>query len=380
VPGPAAGSLRRLYAVTFASFAVVGLYLAALQRYVTTDLGGGEAAVGVAIGSFGLSALLFRPFLGRGVDRRGRRPFLLGACLLLAAVSLGFVVVGSVAAVVALRLVQGAAQAAVYVTVASMVVDLAPPERRGAAVARFSLFLYAGLGLGPPLAEWLIPRLGFDATWLAAVVLHLLALAAASQVAETADLPDPASTRPPFQLLHPAALRPGIVLLFPAVGYASIVGFATLYADAIGMGTASGALYTAFAATIIIVRLGSGDLADRFGVVTVTWPGILSAGAGLAVLALTSGIVAAFAGVVLFGIGFALIFPALLSLAVGRGDPRQRGEVVGSFTAFADLGIGGGAYLIGAIVAAFGFDVAFGVAAAGCVLSAIGLRGLGARS
>jgi MFS family permease len=380
VPADTAGHLRRIYAVTFASFTVVGMFLAGLQRFVTVELGQGEAAVGVAIGSFAVSALILRPLIGRGVDRRGRRPFLLGACLVLALVAAGFVAAGSVVVVVGLRAVQGAAQAAIYVTAASMVVDLAPPERRGSAVARFSLFLYAGLGLGPPLAEALFPRFGADATWLTAAALHVIALVVAWGIPETAELGAPAQARPRLQLLHPAALGPGVVLLFPAVGYASIVGFASLYADEIGMGAASGTLYTAFAATIIAVRLIAGDLADRFGPQAVTWPGIAASATGLGVLAATSSVVPAFAGVVLFGLGFALIFPALLSLAVAGVPPRQRGEVVGSFTAFADLGIGGGAYLVGALVAAYGFTEAFGAAAAGCLLSALALRRLGARA
>ncbi len=376
---PSTARLGTLYLVTLASFVVVGMFLTALQRFVTDALGGGAAAVGVAIGSFAVSALLLRPFIGRAVDARGRRPLLLASLVLLTAVAVGFTLADRLAVVVALRGIQGVAQAGVYVTVAAMVVDLAPENRRGGAFSRFSLFLYAGLGLGPPLAELLIPRVGFTVMWLTAAALHLIALAAAWTLPETGERPQAASPRPRFQLLHPAAVGPGLVLLFPAIGYASVVGFATLYADAIGMGTTSGALYTAFAATVIIVRLGAGDLADRFGPVAIAWPGVVSCGVGLAVLSSTATVLPSFVGVVLFAAGFALIFPALLSLTVQHVASSQRGEVLGSFTAFADLGMGGGAYLIGFLVATFGFDTAFGTAAAGCLLSALALARLGRR-
>jgi MFS family permease len=366
--------LRLLYAITLACFTVFGMFLAALQRYVTVGLGGDEGLVGVAVGSFAVSALVLRPVIGRAVDRRGRRPLLLGSLGILSVVAAGFLLAATPALVVALRVAQGVGQAGLYVTVASMVVDLAPPDRRATAVSRFSLFLYAGLGIGPPLAELLIARSGFATTWLVAAAWSAAALAAAWLLPETGG--GPAERAVPVgrtRLLHPAALAPGLVLLFPAIGYAAIVGFASLYADAIGLGAASGALYTAFAVTVIAVRIAAADVADRFGSVRVAWPGLGAAAAGLTTLALSSGVVGAFAGVIAFGLGFALLFPALLTLAVAGIPVRQRGSVVGSFTAFADLGIGGGAYVMGLLVAGPGFAAAFGAAAAGCVLSAVAL-------
>ncbi|MBW3602929.1 MAG: hypothetical protein KY434_09575 [Actinobacteria bacterium] len=95
-PGEAAptttstGQLRLVYGITLAYFTTFGLFLAALQRFVTEELGLGEGAVGVAVGSFAVSALLVRPLIGRQIDRRGRRALLLGALGLHLAVALAF--------------------------------------------------------------------------------------------------------------------------------------------------------------------------------------------------------------------------------------------------------------------------------------------------
>ena len=64
-----------------------------------------------------------------------------------------------------------------------------------------------------------------------------------------------------------------------------------------------------------------------------------------------------------FGAGFALIFPALMAMAVDRVGEDERGEVLGSFTAFFDLGVGLGAPLAGLAAALGGYPAAFGVAA-----------------
>jgi hypothetical protein len=155
--------LRVLYAVTLAYFTVAGIFLAALQRFMVEALGGTETAVGVAVGSFAVSAVLLRPTVGRAIDVRGRRPLLLGSLAVLTISSAGFLFATTPAAVILLRLLQGVAGAGFYTTGAAMVVDLVPPHRRAPGIARFSLVVYGWLDLGPAVAEEVATAFGFNA-------------------------------------------------------------------------------------------------------------------------------------------------------------------------------------------------------------------------
>ncbi len=380
--GRSASGLRLLYAATLCNFTAFGAYFAAIQLYVEDDLGASRSSVGLAVGAFSLSALLVRPFIGRGIDARGRRPFLLAALALLALTSLGFLVAGSVPAVVGLRLLQGVAGGTFYTTAAAVATDLAPVERRASAIARFSLFLYGGFALGPVGAEWIIGAAGFAPVWLAAAALGatgvvcvaLLPETGAHSIAVRAEL-GPARPR----LLHPAAVGPGLVLLTTGMGYASITGFSSLYGRSIGLDD-PGLLYATFAVTIIGVRLVAGRLADSIGRVAVALPGLALAALGLGVLALVQEPAFAYVGVAAFGVGFALIFPALMAFTVDRVPDHERGEALGSFTAFMDVGTGLGAYLIGTIADRFGFGWAYGTPALLCVAGAGLLVSLAARS
>lgn len=348
------------------------MYFAAIQLFVEDELAGSKSSVGLAVGAFSLSALLVRPVVGRGIDVRGRKPFLLGALLLLALSSLGYLLAGNVAAVVFLRLLQGVAGGVFYTTAAAVATDLAPEGRRASAIARFSLFLYGGFAAGPALAEAVISRAGFAPVWLTAaglgatgaVLVRLLPESGEHAVAARAAI-GPAARR----LLHPAAILPGLVLMTTGMGYASVTGFSSLYARHVGLGS-SGALYAVFAATVIGVRLVSGTLADRFGPIAIAFPGLLCAATGLGTLAVVQRPAAAMVGVGLFGAGFALIFPALMAFTVDRVEAHERGEALGSFTAFMDIGQGGGAYLIGAIADRSGFGAAYGTPAVLCLAGA----------
>ena len=69
-----------------------------------------------------------------------------------------------------------------------------------------------------------------------------------------------------------------------------------------------------------------------------------------------------------FGAGFALVFPSLMAFTVDRVDDHERGEMLGSFTAFMDIGAGGGGFIVGLIADRAGFRWAYGVPAVLCLL------------
>jgi MFS family permease len=363
--------LPLLYAATFANFCAFGMYFTAIQLFVEDELGGSKSQVGLAIGAFSLTAVLVRPSIGRGVDVRGRRPYLLGALALLTVSSLGFFAAHNITTVVVLRLAQGIAGATYYTTAASMATDLAPLRRRATAIATFSLFLYGGFATGPAIAGVLIDAGGFGWAWGTTAALGAAGLVCARFLPETRGLAgDPEEApRVTRRGLHPAAIGPGVVLMTTGMGYASVTGFSELYARHIGMGSA-GALYATFAVTVIGVRLVSGRLADTHGRIAVALPGLLVAAAGLALLSTVQVPAAAFPGVAAFGAGFALIFPALMAFTVDRVGDHERGEALGSFTAFMDVGIGGGGYLVGFVADQAGFAAAYGTPAVLCLLGA----------
>jgi MFS family permease len=380
------GQLRLLYAATLAEFTVMGLFLAAIPLYVTEELDGSKSAAGLSVGAFAISAVLLRPAIGRGIDGKGRRPFLVGALVLLAASSPLFLIARSVPAVIALRLAQGIVGACFYTTAAAVTTDLSGPEQRASSIARFSLFLYAGFAIGPTLAESSISGAGFWLTWTIASGLAILGLAAVALLPETGGTAIAARAEMVEagthvrRLIHRAAIGPGLVLAASAVGYSSITAFSPLYARHIGMSSSS-TLYVTFSVTIIAVRVASLRALDSRGHTSIALPGLAIGTAGLASLAVFQTPTAAYLGVAGFGFGFALIFPTLMAFTVDRVPDHERGEALGSFTAFMDIGTGVGGYLVGRVADDLGFGWAYGVPAILCfgglvLLGFIARRGL----
>ena len=136
-----------------AYFTSVGVAVLLLPRWSTGPVGSDEAGAGLAFGAFAITALVCRPYAGRLADRHGRRWLMIFGAALCAVGMAALPFATSLAAVVAIRLVQGVAEAAFFVGGFALLADLAPAERLGEAISYNSLGLYLGFALGPPWAS-----------------------------------------------------------------------------------------------------------------------------------------------------------------------------------------------------------------------------------
>ena len=151
-----------------AYFAAAGLTIPITPLFAEGPLGANELWVGITVGAFSLSTILLRPWAGRAVDRRGRRPLLIGGALLCAVTLAAHALTTTLPVLIALRLVLGVAEAFFFVAAFAALADLAPPGRAGEALSFNSLALYLGIALGPVLGEAMLDLGGFAAAWLAA--------------------------------------------------------------------------------------------------------------------------------------------------------------------------------------------------------------------
>ncbi len=355
------GAFGILWAATLAYFIADGLTLPTAPRFAAGPLGADSLGVGLAIGSFSVTALLLRPWTGRLSDRYGRRPMMLiGSAALTAALLLHLVSVTLPIFVVA-RLLMGAAEAFVFVAAFAAAADLSPDDRRGEALSYFSLALYLGIGIGPPIGETILHVAGFNAVWVVAAGVALLSGLLALGVPDTrgSDVQDAT----PFRLFHPRAVLPGLVLMAGAWGMAGWFAFVSLYALHLGLDGAAPYL-SVYAAVVIGLRLLGAKAPDRIGARRLSGLAMVVGAVGLTVMGLWTDPTGLLIGTVIYGSGVAFMFPALGLLVVSAVPASERGAALGTFTVFLDLAFGLGPVTIGAVVATRGYGEAFLVGAA----------------
>ena len=365
---PAVGEHRRsllspgfvlVTAATLFYFIALGALLPTLPVYVEDELGGGSVAVGVTVGVFAVSAALLRPLAGRLGDTRGRRILVIGGSLVMGVSVLAYTLVDSIAALVALRLLTGAGEAAMWVGAATAIQDMAPDDRRGEAASYFSVALYAGLAFGPLVGEGLRDSAGFHAVWIFAGCCGLVACALGFGTPR-----DVRREPQPFRLLHPAALGPGAILLLGMLPFIGFATFIALYGPTVGFADVA-PLLLVYGVLVLVIRVVGAKLPDQLGWTRASSTALSVLAVGGLLLGLWSGTAGVWLAVVALAIGMSLLFPALFSATVAAVPESERGQAVGTFSLSFDLASGLGPAVLGVVVALADYRAAFVVAGIG---------------
>lgn len=339
----------------FVYFTAVGAQIPAAPRYIEQELQGGGLQVGIGVGAFAVSAVVLRPWIGRLGDTHGRRVLVVGGAVVAGISVVLYPLATSLPVFVLLRLATGAGEAAFFTAVITVSQDLAPDDRRGEAASYFSVCLYGGLAVGPPLAERLLSATDFTTVFVVFGLCCLVAAALGVWVPRGI-VTEPESTTtttaakaPSWGLLYVPALWPGIVLALGVVPLIALASFLPLYADEVGFGDA-GTVLAAYAGVILLVRILGARLPDVLGWWRASTGALVGGAGGIMLIGLWGSAAAVWLGTLTMAAGLSLLFPALLSALVGATPASERNQAVATFMMFFDVAQGVGAALVGAVV------------------------------
>lgn len=365
--------LGLLWGGAFAFFLSFFLLLSALPLYAR-GLGASDAAIGVIMGCFAVTAMLLRPWTGWAADRYGRRPFMLAGAAVFFVSSLAYGAAAGAVGLVLVRLLHGAGMGLYPTAASAMVADLAPPHRRGEFLGIFGAAGSLAMGLGPITGIVLVERVGFGLLFAVsgAVALAGLGLTAVAQETLTTGGTQPFNVS---TAVSRSALVPSLVLFFLMLPYGAQVTFVPLHAH--DQGINPGVFFLVYAAVLTVARGPAGRLSDRVGRAPVAATGLALAAAALVILALGEGLIGLALAGALYGLAFGAAQPALMAWCVDGAAPGDRGRAMGTFFTALELGIALGAMSSGLAVARWGAPAMFlanaAVALAGAAL-ALGAR------
>lgn len=368
-PQPATPPLAMVAAVCGAvasGFLAIGIAVPVLPRYIHGPLGAGDAAVGVVMGAFALSAVVSRFVAGRLADARGRRLVILVGLLLIAASGAIYIVPAGVPGLVLARIVLGTGEGWIITAGATWIFDLAPADRRGQAIGLLAAAPWVGLGLGPVIGEVVLAAASYTAAFAVAAAVPLAGVALVASLPECRRADGRHAASPPrTSLLPPGTWLPGVALGLSNVAYATMMAFLVLHLEARGISHA-GLIFAVLALSVVVGRLAAGRLPDRVGPERMAVGALAIEAAGVAVIALAHDPVVGLVGAVTTGLGMSFLFPSVALVVVDRVAPDRRGAGIGALTAFGDVGLGIGAPIAGLIAAGADYPTALWTVAA-CV-------------
>ena len=368
--------------IIFCAYLSVGMPLAAIPLQVHDRLGFGSLTVGIAIGIQSLATLATRQFAGAFCDRSGARfGVLVGAAvqvaggmiyLLSALPPLG--AYPSLGVLLAGRVILGLGESLVMTGSLAWGIGVVGAQNTGRVMVWVGIGLYAAIAAGGPigihLMAWPGAAGGFAAVSIATIISSILA---AAPIAFIPGVPPPGGERLSFLNVIGRVAPFGFGLALATVGFGAIAAFAALDFQDKGWGGA-GFVLTGFGFAYVLTRLTFGAWPDRFGGARVAAWSLLIEGIGQATLWLAPAPAAAFAGAILTGTGYALVFPSFGIEAVKRVPPSSRGAALGAYVAFFDLGFALAGPTTGLIAGAFGYPWVFAAGASAAIAAIVAAR------
>lgn len=325
-------------------------------------VGGGSSGAGLATGVFMLSTVLTQIQMPRLLNRFGYGAALAAGLLLLGLPAFLYAVAGGMTGVVVVTLARGVGFGIITVVFVALIVESAPPGRRGEALGLLGVAITVPTIFANSLGIWLSGRFGYEAAFVLGGLLPLLGLGAVFGIRRAAPSAREGGGDGFFAGLRRAPLR-RLTLLFCVSTMASgvTITFLPLAVPGTGLFSAAGALLVVGVVTTVS-RWWGGRFGDRHDARLLLAPGLIACAAGTTIM--PWGGLVMICGAAVFGAGFGLLQNATLVLIMQRASKSEYGLGSTLWNAAFDAGTGLGAFAFGFVVSALGFSWAFLLCAA----------------
>lgn len=359
------------------------LLMPVLPFYLVEIFNISTGSTGAILACYTVAALVIRPFSGYLLDSFQRKPLYLLAFGIFTLIFGGYVLCGTVAMFIALRIVHGLSFGTVTVAGNTIVIDIMPSSRRGEGLGYYGLANNIAMSLGPMTGLFMHDHYPFDSIFLCAMGFCVTGFICASLV-KTKRRPTVQRTAislDRFILLKGIPL--GIDLLLLSIPYGMTTTYVAMYAKNIGITGGTGLFFTCMAVGMAISRIFSGKQVDHGKITEVIHAAYyvvilcffsLFLCEGVAGHSIKGAEILLFSTAVLLGAGFGTMFPAFNTMFVNLGQHNQRGTATSTYLTSWDIGIGLGLVTGGIIGEVSSFSTAYLTGAVLAVVSLLGFR------
>jgi len=332
------------------------MILSPLPGYVKEHFHAGALTVSLFTTVFALSAIISRLFSAKALEKGKRNVILfLGLALALLA-TLGYLWSGTLALLLAMRIVFGIGFGMGSTTLPTMASGIVPVRRLGEGMGYFGLSTSIALSLGPVIGSMLLEKQGFPALVYATVIVIAVMFPLVYPLAKKVKAPGPAAVPKAFSAVPEkkgfpkALLLPSVLNLLMSVTYGGLLSFMNLFGKEAHLANAS--LFFLFnAAAVILIRPISGKIYDKKGHKALLIPAAACLIVGLWLLSYSTSTGFLALAALFYGLGFGTLQPTLQSWMLQLVPPQRQGMANSMYFNSLDFGVAVGALILGQIAA-----------------------------
>ncbi len=350
--------LVAIYAITFIAFTDTFALIPTIGPYAEA-LGATGLGMGLAVGAYSATDIIFNVVGGVMLDRTGRKRLAMLGFAMVSLAAFLYPLADDVTSLVAVRLFHGAGGGILIPAIYTLIGDLSRSGGRGRAMGRVGAVIGSVAVVVPGIAGAVRERSGFDPVFIGLGVVLLLGLViTAVSVRETLGTREREQARMVSirSLLGIHELQVACIGVFGfTAGFGSLAAFLSTRVEDMGYSPRlSGGMYTLLALVAAVLMLsrvaGRVDYQGPRRPVLVGLPSVI---AGLIVIGLAEGIGLISVGMVLFGIGFGIVYPAVSGATAAAAAAPGRGRAFGVFSVAYSIG-----FVVGPPLAGFLSDQA----------------------
>ena len=336
---------------TFSSMLGVGIILPILPLYAD-QLGATGIWIGVVIGGYSLSRVIFMPFIGRLSDRRGRKLFISTGLLISSLLSRAYILSNNIPQLIAIRLVHGAAAGMISPLTRAWVGDIAPRGEEGKWMGYFNAAFITGLATGPLLGGVITDYYSMDVAFAAMGGMSLMAfLATTFFLHESRQRKEKDQAELSFRKMSGSGLCRGL-FMYRTMFELTTSGFMAFFPIYCGIHlrlstTLIGVLLAVSFYLLSLLQILSGRIADRFDRRRLLIMGSLINIALLTMIPLASTFWYLLGLIIIRSIGGSIAIPAESALTIEEGRRFGMGSTMAALALGASLGAGFGPILSG---------------------------------
>ena len=352
--------LTRDFVITFlAQFAFTSVFyilIPTLPIYLSR-LGSTNAAIGMIIGGFSISALVVRPIIGRLLLKIPEKKLMVIGAIIFLFSSIAYLFGKPFWPLLAVRIAQGVGWACFFTASLTLVIRITPEANRGQSVSYFFLAFNGAFALAPSFGILIINSLNFPSLFLVCSGLSLCSLILTLQLEERPDHPleNPSLANQP--LLSREALPSAILAFMGNIIWGAVTAFFPLYALSHGA-TNPGFFFAVYASVLILSRLLGGRILDAYKREKIIFPCLFLFIIAMTILALSTTSAMFLLVAVIWGLGSSFFFPSIVAYAIDLA-PSSYGPAIGTYLALSDLGTSIGSVIMGIVLEWTNYQIMF---------------------
>ncbi len=353
--------LTRDFALVYAAyvvFAIANQSLLPAMPIFLSKFGSSAREIGILIGVFAISSLVFRLAAGRVLIKYSEKTVMMGGAVLSALTFFALIVFRPFWPIFVIRIFQGIAFAFLNTAAFTYSLNIIPPAYRARGIAYYMIAPNIATAIAAPLGIFLINQYSFTALFLFGAGMTLCAFCLPWNVKRLKDstivhqAPEKGN-----QLFDKTIVIPGFTGFLHTLIFGGITAFFPLYAIQCGV-TNPGHFFSASALAIIAGRLFGGNVLDSFNkekiIITLSSLSIVA----MVIIAVSKTLPMFVLAGVLQGVGVAFVNPAMMAYSF-EYTGSSSGTVVATFQALMDLGLAIGPLVIGIILPFTGYSLMF---------------------